>query len=238
MIQGKDLKNRKLFVPIDTTGQSGSKVCAEPIALQFERAADFLLCLDGEEGTRLLVQERYDAMRENFLFEITGEDPFVNFPKKDSDRFVAIGIVVNKNSFVDETIGNAEDIFAQKTLGVWNAGHLVHGDGNPDHADYNSLADFCFGSLCVEIRLPWNLLNVMDPSSMKIADDYYENYGVVPYAVSDFWMGIGDGEETISMEKVDMPGLARQPVWHERLKKSYDVILAEWKGDTDVFIQH
>lgn len=235
LIQGNDLKNRKLFIPIDTTEQSGSVKCTNPVRLQFERAADFLLCLDGEEHTRLLVQERYDAMRENFLFEITGEDPFINYPQKDSNRFVPIGIAVSKKMSVDETLHTVTDTAVQNTLAAWDTGHLVHGDGNPNHANYNSFADFCFGNGCVEIRIPWNLLNVADPTRMQIAGDYYENYGMEPYSVRNFWMGIGESQENIAMCKVNMPGLYFQPKWHERLKKSYDVIKREWKGDTDDF---
>ena len=35
-------------------------------------------------------------------------------------------------------------------------------------ADYDSLADFCFGEDCVEIRIPWALLNFANPAEMLI----------------------------------------------------------------------
>ena len=238
MIKGSNLKNRRLFIPIDVTPKSGSTLCSDPVSLEFEREADFLLCLDGEENTRLLVQERYDAMRENFLFEVTGEDPFIDLPERDSDKFVMIGTVMNDNTLVDVTSVSEEEIQKKKPLIVWDAGQLLHGDGNPGHDKYNSLADFCIGKEGVEIRLPWNILNVADPSEMQIADDYYDNYGVVPQKVSAFWIGIGDGNGVISMSRMKMTGVSEKCRWHERLKKSYEVIKSEWKGDKDELVKY
>lgn len=53
-------------------------------------------------------------------------------------------------------------------------GRLVHGNGNPQSPEYNSLADICFGDGLVEIRLPWLMLNFSDPSAVQIHDDYHD----------------------------------------------------------------
>ena len=177
-------------------------------------------------------------MREKFLFEVTGEDPFIDLPERDSDKFVMIGTVMNDNTLVDVTSVSEEEIQKKKPLIVWDAGQLLHGDGNPGHDKYNSLADFCIGKEGVEIRLPWNILNVADPSEMQIADDYYDNYGVVPQKVSAFWIGIGDGNGVISMSRMKMTGVSEKYRWHERLKKSYEVIKSEWKGDKDELVKY
>lgn len=238
LISGEGVQEQPLYIPIDTTQQSGSSIC-DAKAVEFDRAADFLLCLDGTDNTRLLVQERYDALRENFLEEITGENPFYHFPGKDSSTFVTIGTALRNDTLIDETLLLTEEEAQKlKALGVWESGKLVHGDGNPEHDDYLSLADFCFGESCVEICLPWGLLNVGDPSQMMIHSDYYENYGVDMQHVSTFYIGIGNGSEKITMEPVKMPGYKGAPVWHERLKESYDVIQKEWKGENNASSGH
>ena len=70
------------------------------------------------------------------------------------------------------------------------------------------------------------------------ADDYYDNYGVVPQKVSAFWIGIGDGNGVISMSRMKMTGVSEKYRWHERLKKSYEVIKSEWKGDKDELVKY
>lgn len=232
LIRGKNLKDKPLYIPIDTTQESGSKVCKLPLA-EFDREADFLLCVDGEERTRLLVQERYDALRENFGEEITGENPFFTFPQKNSPAFVTVSTALRNDTLIDESLMlDAAVIQKMKALGVWEAGKLVHGNGNPKHESYHSLADFCYGKDFVEICLPWGLLNVGDPSQMWIHRDYYEHYGVEYKMASHFYIGMGDGTSQIAMKKLETGGYMNAPDWHERLKRSYYVIQREW-GEKD-----
>lgn len=236
LIQGEDLASKTLYLPLDTTQESGStSPSSRGISKQLscERAVDFLLCLNGTDDTRLLVQERYDALRENFLSEITGENPFIDFPETDSPVFVPIGMALQNNTLVnEEVVTTAEEAQELRALGVWETGKLIHGNADPDCEDYNSLADFCFGENCVEICLPWLLLNVGDPSQMQIHSDYYQNFGVLTHSAEEFWFGLGDGSETIQMISRPMEGY-QVPTWHERLKKSYVIIQEQWKGGTD-----
>lgn len=230
LIRGKDLREEPLYLPIDTTQESGSTFCSQP-KLSFNRAADFLLCLNGTDDTRLLVQERYDPLRENFLTEISGQDPFVEYPEADTDLFVPIGIALQNPTLVnEELVSTAQEAQRLRFLGVWETGKLVHGCGDPDSADYYSLADFCFGRDCVEIRLPWLLLNVGDPSSMQIHSDYYQNFGVLTHSVSCFYLGLGDGSQIISLSPLELKGYS-MPTYHERLKKSYSIIQSQWRGE-------
>lgn len=236
MIQGDDLEKSTLYLLFDTTQESGSQEIRLPEAagqLSCERAADFLLCLNGPDDTRLLVQERYDALRENFLPEITGENPFIEFPEADSPHFVSVGMALQNQTLVDETVvTTAKEAQRLRALGIWETGKLVHGNGDPDSEAYDSLSDFCFGENCVEIRLPWLLLNVGDPSQMQIHSDYYQNFGVHTHTAGEFWMGLGDGGERISMTSRPMEGYVA-PTWHERLKKSYYIMQEQWREGTD-----
>ena len=117
-------------------------------------------------------------------------------------------------------------------LGVWETGRLVRGNGDSASDQYNSLADFCFGANCVEIRLPWLLLNVGDPAAMGVHRDYYQYYGVELKQIKTLWVGAareGDGE-TIPMASLRVKGW-KDLDYRERLKESYYVIQSSWKGD-------
>jgi len=230
LLQGPDVApENTLYLPFDMTDELGSLVCASP-KVEFERMADFVLCLDGKEHTRLLVQERYDAMRENFLMEVTGEDPFVHYPEVDSDRFVPVSMVLSSDELVTENWINYtdEELMAIRGHGVWETGRLIHGNGDPNSAGYNSLADFCYGESCVELCLPWLLMNVADPTEMQIHQDYYTNYGVTARSVSNFYIGLGDGETEIKLQDIDVQKWDWDLKWRERLKDSYHVVKAHW----------
>ncbi len=75
-----DGANRWL-IPIDITPKTGSMEWKDE-RVHFLGRADFLLAIDGESNSRLLVQERYDAVRANYLKQTSGSDPFVDIPKK------------------------------------------------------------------------------------------------------------------------------------------------------------
>ena len=231
LIEGEDLAEKPVYVPIDLTSASGSTQCEEP-ALRFAGAADFLLCLEGPEDSRLLVQERYDAMRENFGQETSGVNPFLSPPDPDSPRFVTSGTAVSRESLLSTEqqllMTNAE-LLANSFLGVWATGALVHGCGDPTAEDYNSLADFCYGENCVEVRIPWLLLNVADPSQMLIHQDYYVNYGVKSTRAEGCAIGLGSGEDEIPMTALRLEGWGDDVPFRERLKQSYYVVQQAWK---------
>ena len=219
----------QIYLPIDISPDLGSNTSTTP-ELSFARKADFLLCLDGETNSRLLVWERYDAMRENFLYEAEGEDPFVEFPGLDSTEFVPIYMALENDLLLDDI--SPENRILQR-LGKWETGRLVSGNGDPESPDYNSLADICYGDGCVELRLPWLLLNVGDPSKMAVHKDYYVNYGVEFESVKELWIGIARdaGTEEIPMAAFSLKGWGTKISYRERLKQSYTVMQELWGGD-------
>ena len=229
LIEGDfDLEKETLYVPLDLTDQAGSNHSDNP-DLNFDRNADFLLCIDGRENSRLLVHERYQAARENFGMEIYGVDPFTVAPDKDSGHFVPVTMAVENDTLLEDY--NAMDPVIRwelTALKQWETGRLTCGSGNPESDDYCSLADFCFGEHCVEIRLPWLLINVGDPIYMKAHGDYYEHYGVELSTVDTIWMGISSDAD-VSLRAFEVKGFGRRILWHERMKQSYEVIRQAWR---------
>lgn len=218
----------QLYIPIDTTPKSGSKQSENP-ELIFNREADFILYLDGRYDSRLLVQARYESLRENYLMQITREDPFVYFPEKDSPEFVPVRMICKNKNIATEDMTDTE-IMALGLFDTYETGKLTYGNGNPDSSSYNSLADFCYGSGFVEIRIPWQLLNFSNPADMKIHDDYYENYGVEGIPISQIYFGLCEPnqENPAPMAAMQLDGWRDNVSYHERLKRSYFILQESW----------
>ena len=221
----------RVVVPIDLAAEAGSRSSRDP-DLTFARNADFLLCLEGPDNSRLLVQERYDATRENFLYEIEGLDPFVEVPEAESSRFVPVRMALRNDLLVDALVPT---LTALQRLGTWETGRLVCGCGDPEDPDYNSLADVCYAEDLVEIRLPWLLLNVGDPGNMQAHRDYYTHYGVEYAPFRQLWLGAARVEATGEIPLYGFRVKGWESVeYRERLKQSYYVIQALWKdGEAD-----
>lgn len=229
LIENEDFTEQtQLYIPIDTTPKSGSRQSENP-KMTFERDVDFLLCLNGRNDSRLLVQSRYEVLRGNYLMQISREDPFISFPEKDAEKFMPIRMICKNNDLLMENM-TYEEVMAGKLFDTYETGKLIYGNGNPNSNEYNSLADFCYGNGFVEIRLPWQLLNFSNPADMKIHDDYYENYGVEGIHISKLYIGLGKPNEKnpVSMTAIQLKGWMDKVSYHQRLKSSYFILQESW----------
>lgn len=226
----------KLYIPIDLTPQSGSRYI-EPQGIKTSQPTDFLIEIDGEENSRVWVHERYNAVQTIHSKKLNRiYNPYEHPPAKDSTTFQKIELVLHEfNYFADEEpISFSEmnpvndDHYAISQ--TYESGKLTYGNANPEAAEFNSLADFSFGTDFVEIKLPWGLLNFSDPSEMKIHDDYYDNYGVEHLKIKSLNTGIGDGSQEINMVDYELEKLGKKPEYHERLKDSYYILQDYWNN--------
>ena len=234
MVEGNgNLKNEALYIPIDITGKSGSRFC-EGEKLSFTRPVDFLIKINGENDSRLLVQERYNAARSTYSSNMMGFNTYLseNIPEKDSPVFNKIYLPLQEPSGL--VTGKDNSLMAQ-----YETGKLLRGNGNPESGDYNSISDYEFSEngSAVEIRIPWQLLNFSDPSQMEVHDDYYEYGGITYMKIEKLYVGVGsdtanssEGKgEVISLEAKKMKGWGTEPASHERLKKSYYALQEVWR---------
>lgn len=237
MVRGADVGPEvPLYLAIDTTQKSGSRTCAAP-DLAFDRAADFVVALTGPADSRVLVQERSCTLRATSLLETAGIDPFVDPPAKDTDAFVPVEMLLQTLS---DYSGLEADIAGEGVSGedggtvyqTFETGKLVCGNANPVSPEFNSLADFCYGSDeaggFVEVKLPWQLLNFANPSEMNIHDDYYDNYGVEYQSIDRMYVGAGDGARPIELKEAELRGWGGNVTYHERLKPSYYLVQRMW----------
>jgi len=235
LIRGEGVSPQNtLYLPIDVTPHSGTSVFDD---LEFERPANFLLILSGEENSRLLVNRRYDATYQRFYEEMTGVNPFtIPFPSKWDSEFVPITLALQNTLVIEASLFErlTDEARELRRLPSWDTGILTHGTRDPANPDFDSLADFCFGEDLVEVRLPWMLLNFYDPSYMQVHDDYYERFGVEGIRIQEIYIGIAMAGGEVSMSPIPLHGWRNQVYTHERLKQSYFMMQEFW-SDEDGF---
>ena len=222
-------ENSNIYIPIDTTPKTGSKISREPL-LTFERDADFILNISGRDNSKLLVHERYESLRANYLMLTKGDDPYVYYPIKNTKKFVPIHMIVKNTNLISEDMTENE-IKLLKLFNTYETGKLVYGNSNPNSINYNSLSDFYYGDNFVEVRIPWQLLNFLNPAKTIIHDDYYENYGVEGISINKIYLGLSeiDQNSIIEMEAFKLNGWGRNVNYNERLKKSYYILKESWR---------
>jgi hypothetical protein len=108
---------------------------------------------------------------------------------------------------------------------VFETGKLQFGNSNPNVENYASLTDFCYYNGKLEIRIPWQLLNVMDPSTKQQISNFWTEQVIVPQEFDVFDVGFAyrSNNEAVS---ISLDGVIdykewKIPTWHERLKPAY-----------------
>ena len=216
-----------LYIPVDITPNSGALSDRES-GLRFELPVDFLIRIDGTDNSVMLVQEYYDLLFATERREIWDEDAFIHPPAKDSQQF----------NLIYQFLRGKTILLNGKVLDPWlfPTGELRHGIANPEHPEFDSLADYYISGNHIEIRLPWTLFNFSDPSTMAIHDDYYPNYGVEELQINHMDVSlqvVRDGETVVlPFAEFKLKGWGNNPQWHMRLKEAYYAMQAAY-GEVD-----
>lgn len=222
-----------IYIPIDTTQNSGSSEWIDGAKLEFDRPVDFIIKLDGSEYGEIFVHDYYDSIRAMYENNITGELQYSHVPDKNTNEFVSERALLKKriDPEVDISSMTAEERQLYRRHKVYNTGRLLHGNSNPDSSDFNSLADYYFSENSVEIKIPWALLNFYAPNKMLIHDDYYRNYGVEGIKVDKMYIGVGRRNDSVELGEIKLNSWNDKIIVKERLKKSYDIIKKCWNEE-------
>ncbi len=222
--QGED---SRIWVPIDITPKSGSTYAAGA-KVTFDRAADFLVEINGRTNSHLMVQERYDTIRAMYALEYYGQDFYEQPPAIDSPIFVDKLLPLTLQGAIPDEDPNV------RTGETFNTGKLTYGTNNPASAGFLSLADFCFTTNGVELRIPWQILNFSNPSESQVHDDYFSHYGIENLKINQFYIGAavepGSSTHRIPMGAITLEPWKTKVSYHERLKESYYMIQQHWLG--------
>jgi len=213
-----DFDKDKFMIPIDITPNSGNS-SIKGTDIKFSAPADFIITIDGKENSKVTVDAYYDAFYYTYAKTLELASPNKNFGIKNSGVFDPIYFALNHELLLPEDK-------ITLPLSKYETGKLQFGNANPMSDAFNSLSDFNVNGNHLEIRIPWQLLNVMDPSSKKIMDDFHDG-SITPMAVESINIGsvliknnasFSSDLSPYSWDTWDMP------TYHERLKPSYDIL--------------
>lgn len=205
--------------------------------------ADFVVHLAGGADSRLLVESSYDAFAREF--GTTAGLPTTAY-RDGTAGFVPVREPINLGYTVPAT-GEEVPFEAVET------GQLTYGNGNPSEAAYNSLTDVHVApsARTIEIRVPWVLLNIADPSTKQRIASAWED-GLATESFDSVTVGAAtyhpdaDGQAQAVSGATNLthavPGLTSGELatveydWEpwsevgytERLKESYHVLENEW----------
>lgn len=214
-----DFDKDKLIIAIDTLpdqGNSGMKNSD----VTFEKDAEFLVEINGNNNSRILTDAYYDAFYYSYSKSLNMEKRYPEFEKKNSGLFNPIYLCLNRELYLPQD---------KKVIPLYKyeTGKLLYGNGNPDSKEYNSLSDFIFKDDIIEARIPWQLLNIMDPSTKMAMNDLYVS-GIKPVKITGMNIGAeiynpGAKGQPISMKEYSWSEWEK-PSYHERLKSSYYIL--------------
>ncbi len=214
--------NRYPVIYMDTVADQGNtKYEGIPLPV----AADFILELKGDDNSRVKVDAYYDIYQ-----KIYGDQlqlvPFTGTKTKDSGQFNPILFALNKELTIP--IVNKKLPFVD-----YETGKLRRGNGNPASDDYDSLADYQINEEegVAEVRIPWLLLNITDPSKLEAWSDFYAGKEM-EYEILD-GIGLGmmlveNGQRAASLPATEVTRYRWEswdfPESKERLKESYYIL--------------
>lgn len=210
--------NNKIMIPIDSIENQGNSNFTQ-YNIPLKRDSDFAIVIDGKENASILVDSYYDSFYYTYS-KSNMIDKNAEYEKKNSGIFNPMYLCLNRKMLLPE---EQKEIPFSK----FETGKLIYGDANPEHKDFNSLADYCINGNNIEIRIPWQLLNVMDPSSKMIMNDLYTN-GIKPIKTEGIYAGLIQIEGKNILQNTEMKLYSWNewdiPEYHERLKPSYYIL--------------
>jgi hypothetical protein len=239
--QSINLKETPTYITFDTIEDQGQKQITlnGGQSVSTTSGVDFLATLAGKEESRITVDSYYDSFYYQYgeRLKLIPTEPYPS--SKDNGVFHPIRLALNKQLTIPST-GQTYPFEAYET------GKLQYGSGNPNDKNYHSLTDVSISEdgKMVEMRIPWLMLNVKDPSQKEIIGDMWKT-------------GLEDGKNIdriyLSAFIVTEKGLTslpeteeesdtitktvfydwkkwEQPVYSERLKDSYYIMKETYGG--------
>jgi hypothetical protein len=214
----------RLVIPVDTKGNQGNTT-VKGSNIKFDKAADFLISIDGRDNSRITVDQYYDAFYYLYgeQYSMIAKNPTVR--KKNTGVFNPMSLCYG----YEMELPLSKKIIPFKS---YETGLLKFGNANPESKDYKSLSDFIYKDGNLEIKIPWQLLNVMDPSTKMIMDDLHKE-GIKPVHTQGLYMGLMQLRNNSTKYSSDMNLYTwaewETPKYHERLKPSYYILKKAFK---------
>lgn len=220
MIDSKeDLLTNTLLIPMMTSPNQGNNFI-KGTDISFSKPIDFYILINGQSQAEIFVDAYYDPFYYLYHEELNLLEKNPEYREKNTGVFNSIYQALSASLFLPEE--NTQIDFLKH-----NTGRLTHGNANPNSADYNSLADYYMDNHSIEIKIPWLLLNISDPSTKMRLADFYENDWFVSEKIDQIYIGATIVNSEINQE-VSLVSTTwdawEYPLYHTRLKESYYIL--------------
>ncbi|MGA9225306.1 MAG: hypothetical protein WB217_03085, partial [Mesobacillus sp.] len=229
-----DWNKQSTYVFLDTIPGQGQQQLKlkNGIDLKADFGVDFVINLSGPDHSRILVDSYYDPYYFQYgktLKMIPGQK---YAERNNNGIFHPIMLTLNKE--MTQPVENIKIPFESYETGI-----LKYGTANPSDEKFDSLTDISTSDdrKTVEIRIPWQLLNVKDPSTREIMGNLYESGLTGSEKIEGIHLAaaaIEGGHITSILPKNDPGSLKNsvlykweeweQPQFYERTKTSYGIM--------------
>lgn len=213
LIERNSLNNEPIYIGIDTIPNQGN-VSYPTNQITFNRDADFLITIGSE--SRIQVDPYYDAFSHLYGDILDMIDKPEGIYTINSGLFTGMYHALSKELKIP---GTNEVIPFSK----YEAGLLRQGISDPTHPDYDSLADYYQTYDYIEIRIPYLLLNIMDPSTKTRMSNFKGDNVFTGQPFESIYIGVGTSNSSITLSPFTWDNW-EYPTYHERLKLSYYVV--------------
>ncbi|HKY32821.1 MAG TPA: tetratricopeptide repeat protein [Candidatus Polarisedimenticolia bacterium] len=232
-----DYDAARYVIGIDTLGaRQGDRRMPRGLGLTTPTGMEFVLEIDGPEGSRLLADTHYDLHLNRF------QRPWRSV-HNDDGLFTEMLAETNRRR-----VGRDGTVYPAIT---YSRSPLRYGTMDPASGGYDDLAEWNDNAQegFIELRLGWNVLNVTDPSTRQVLDDPVPPRGGAGHTTTDgfrFYAAAhrpGSHEVLGTLPAVDGAGRfdARavpfytwqpweEPAYHTYLKKSYFILKERLAG--------
>lgn len=228
MIKKEDfnLYKDKLLVAIDVNPSIGTK-SYETDNHVFDLDADFVARINGKNNSDIQVQSRYDVFDYRYKYYSNTVNKLTTIPSQNTNVFDPIYLLTRNAIQIDETMETLPPKYME-------TGTLVYGNSDYDSEEYNSLADFYVKEDIIELRIPWLLINVVDPMKGIALGDFYKDGLDSKVNIDQIGIQVFLEDEG-HITKVTSPSYIRLKkqnniLYHERTKESYEVLQAYFKN--------
>lgn len=233
--QPVDITKESTYILFNTIeGQGKKKVeLTDGFNIDADFGIDFIAKIADKENSELLVDSYYDVFYYQYGFRLKMIDQKKNVNKVNNGVFNPIRLALNKElTILDKKI----PFFSYET------GKLMYGNGNPESENFNSLTDISINKdkKIMEVRIPWALLNVKDPSQKEITANLWKKglegsehidgiqLAFISVKGNNIVSSLPSLHETNLIKEDDTKIYKwdkwEEPLYHERLKQSYYIL--------------
>lgn len=155
-------------IALDVNPNQGNQEAEQIEDISFEEGIDFIIEVPDKENARITVDAYYDVFHLDYRQDLDEEEA-----EAGSGIFHPMRLALNREL-------ERPDTGEVLPFSYYETGKLRHGNANPESEAYDSLADYMIdeetGS--IEMRIPWQLLNITAPGMKEIMGDIQQNEGL------------------------------------------------------------